>query len=135
MVCRILATLFGHDTRPTQVISVVVSVLWCVAFALHISGCVAVELPETIVVNYVPILWFLSAVIVFGVVGLCTTGRTNQIFKSFGLILGALSQAILANGYVTEFPPLDMQIAVCAGLSVWFLLAVFYVFKCEGIDE
>lgn len=135
MVCQILTALFGRDTRPTQVINVVVSVLWCAAFAVHLAGYIVVELPNSSVTHYAPVLWFLGATIIFGVIGLCTEGRMHQVFKSFGLILGALSQAILANGYVTEFPPLDMQIVVCAGLSVWFLLTVLYVFKCEGIDE
>jgi len=71
----------------------------------------------------------------FGVIGLVTRGRPHQLFKSFGLVLGALTQAILANGYVSQFPPLDMQMVICAGLSVWYLLAVFYVFRCEGINE
>lgn len=135
MLCRALTVLFGRDTRPAQVINVVVSSLWGVAFTLHTSNSIAVALPHSLVTHNIPLIWFLVAVIAFGVVGLWTRGRTHQIFKSFSLMLGALSQAILANGYVTEFPPLDMQIIVCTGLSVWFLLAVFYIFRCEGIDE
>lgn len=135
MLCRALTVIFGRDTRPAQVINVAVSSLWGVAFILHTSSCVAVALPPSLVTHNIPLIWFLSAVVLFGVVGLWTRGRTHQVFKSFGLILGALSQAILANGYVTKFPPLDMQIIVCASLSVWFLLAVFYIFRCEGIDE
>ena len=135
MLCSVLTTMFGRDTRPTQFINVVVSLAWSLALLLHTIGSVAIELPAPIANKHEPIMYFMVATIVFGVIGLATQGRTHQVFKSFGLILGALSQAILANGYVTEFPPLDMHIVVCSGLSVWFLLAVFYIFKCEGIDE
>lgn len=135
MLCAVLTTLFGRDTRPTQVINVVVSVLWLIAFALYVSDCVAVELPLQVTTHVDTLSYMVGASVLFGLVGLLTKGRPHQVFKSFGLVLGALSQAVLANGYVTEFPPLDMQIVVCTGLSVWFLLAVFYVFKCEGIDE
>lgn len=135
MVCCFLTTIFGRDTRPTQVINVIVSALWCIALSVHHNGCTVIELPRVITTHYSPTVWVLATVVVFGVVGVLTVGRAHQVFKSFGLILGALSQAILANGYVTEYPPLDMQIVVCASLSVWFLLAGLYVFKCEGINE
>ena len=135
MICKLLKSMFGRDTRPTQVINVVVSSLWVAAFGLHLIGCVPVELPEAFSSHHEPLLYILLATILFGLTGALTSGRTHQVFKSFGLILGSLSQAILANGYVTEFPPLDMQIIVCTGLSVWYLLAVFYIFMCEGIDE
>lgn len=135
MSCNVLYLLFGRDTRSTQFINVMVSLAWSLALLLHTTDSVAIELPSPIANKHEPILYFMVATVAFGVVGLATQGRTHQLFKSFGLILGALSQAILANGYVTEFPPLDMQIMACSGLSVWFLLSVFYVFKCEGIDE
>ena len=135
MSCNVLYLLFGRDTRSTQFINVMVSLAWSLALLLHTTDSVAIELPSPIANKHEPILCFMVATVTFGVIGLATQGRTHQLFKSFGLILGALSQSILANGYVTEFPPLDMQIVTCSGLSVWFLLSVLYVFKCEGIDE
>ena len=126
MFCRILSVLFGRDTRPAQVINLTVSLFWMLALQLQNNNIMAIELPAPI---------GLGIAALFSILGLVTTGRPHQVFKAFGMALGALTQAILANGYVTEFPPLDMQIVVCTGLSVWYLLAVFYIFKCEGINE
>lgn len=135
MSCSFLYIIFGRDTRPTQVINVVVSIFWAIALALHTYGYMQVELPHQVEVYSVALLRIIVATVFFGVIGLFTCGRPHQLFKSFGLVLGALTQAILANGYVSQFPPLDMQMVICAGLSIWYLLAVFYVFRCEGINE
>lgn len=135
MSCGVLYIIFGRDTRPTQVINVVVSIFWAIALALHTYGYMQVELPQQVESYSVALLQIVIAAVFFGVIGLVTRGRPHQLFKSFGLVLGALTQAILANGYVSQFPPLDMQMVICAGLSVWYLLAVFYVFRCEGINE
>lgn len=135
MSCSFLYVIFGRDTRPTQVINVVVSIFWAIALALHTYGYMQVELPHQVEVYSVALLRIIVATVFFGVIGLFTCGRPHQLFKSFGLVLGALTQAILANGYVSQFPPLDMQMVICAGLSIWYLLAVFYVFRCEGINE
>ena len=135
MSCSFLYVIFGRDTRPTQVINVVVSIFWAIALALHTFGYMRVELPQQVEVYSVALLQIVTATVFFGVIGLVTNGRPHQLFKSFGLVLGALTQAILANGYVSQFPPLDMQMVICAGLSIWYLLAVFYVFRCEGINE
>lgn len=133
-MCRVLYVLFGRDTRAAQVVNVFASALWGLALIIHLYAGVEVELPHHVVDHHYAIFLFVSMTMAFGVAGLLTVQRAHQIFKSFGLILGALLQAVLANGYVTEYPPLDMLIVVCAGLSVWFLLAVFYIFQCEGID-
>lgn len=135
MSCSVLYIIFGRDTRPTQVINVVVSIFWAIALALHTYGYMQVELPHQVEVYSVALLQIVIVTVFFGAIGLVTRGRPHQLFKSFGLVLGALTQAILANGYVSQFPPLDMQMVICAGLSVWYLLAVFYVFRCEGINE
>lgn len=135
MSCSVLYIIFGRDTRPTQVINVVVSLFWAIALALHIYGYMQVELPQQVESYNVALLWIVATTVFFGAIGLVTRGRPHQLFKSFGLVLGALTQAILANGYVSQFPPLDMQMVICAGLSIWYLLAVFYVFRCEGINE
>lgn len=135
MSCSVLYIIFGRDTRPTQVINVVVSIFWAIALALHTYGYMQVELPHQVKVYSVALLQIVIATVFFGAIGLVTRGRPHQLFKSFGLVLGALTQAILANGYVSQFPPLDMQMVICAGLSIWYLLAVFYVFRCEGINE
>lgn len=135
MPCALLNKLFGRDTRPAQVINIIVSILWFVAFLLHLNDHVEVELPKMVVTNLGVICYMVVATMLFGLVGLFTKGRPHQVFKSFGLVLGALIQAVLANGFVTDYPPLDMLIVICTGLSIWFLLAAFYIFKCEGINE
>ena len=135
MFCKILSALFGRDTRPAQVINLTVGLFWVLALQLQSNNIIAIELPAPIILNSFVLSIGLGIASLFSILGLVTAGRQHQVFKAFGMALGALTQAILANGYVTEFPPLDMQIVVCTGLSVWYLLAVFYIFKCEGIDE
>lgn len=135
MFCKILSALFGRDTHPAQVINFAVSLFWVFALQLQSHNIMAIELPTPIILNSFVLSIGLGVAALFSTLGLVTMGRPHQVFKAFGMALGAVTQAILANGYVTEFPPLDMQIVVCAGLSVWYLLAVFYIFKCEGIDE
>lgn len=135
MFCKILSALFGRDTRPAQVINLTVGLFWVLALQLQNNNIIAIELPAPIILNSFVLSIGLGIAALFSILGLVTTSRPHQVFKAFGMALGALTQAILANGYVTEFPPLDMQIVVCTGLSVWYLLAVFYIFKCEGIDE
>ena len=105
MSCSVLYIIFGRDTRPTQVINVVVSIFWAIALALHTYGYMQVELPHQVEVYSVALLRIIVATVFFGVIGLFTCGRPHQLFKSFGLVLGALTQAILANGYVSQFPP------------------------------
>ena len=135
MSCSTLYFIFGRDTRPVQIINVVVSGVWATAFLLRLMDVITIAMSPTLASHSVALLSVSIVTVVFGVAGLVTRGRPHQIFKAFGLTLGALTQAIAANSFASKYPPLDMQTVECAGLSIWYLLAVFYIFKCEGVNE
>jgi hypothetical protein len=134
MACAILSLMYGRDTRPAQILNTLVSVLWVVLLLIQEFNIEAVNIPASIQSQIATGIWLCALAVVFACLGLLTHGRPHQIFKTFALLLGALHQAIIANGYVTEYPPLDIQLVVSTVLSVWFMLAVLYVLRCEGIN-
>lgn len=135
MACAILSLMYGRDTRPAQVLNTLVSVLWVVLLLIQEFNIEAVNIPASIQSRIAMGIWLCALAVVFACLGLVTHGRPHQIFKTFALLLGSLHQAIIANGYVTEYPPLDIQLVVSTVLSVWFMLAVLYVLRCEGIND
>ncbi len=135
MACAILSLMYGRDTRPAQVLNTLVSVLWAVVLLIQEFDMEAVNIPVMVQSQITTCIWLCAFAVVFATLGLLTHGRPHQIFKTFALLLGALHQAIIANGYVTEYPPLDIQLVVSTVLSVWFMLAVLYVLRCEGIND
>lgn len=135
MACAILSLMYGRDTRPAQILNTLVSVLWVVLLLIQEFNIEAVNIPARIQSQIATGIWLCALAVVFACLGLLTHGRPHQIFKTFALLLGALHQAIIANGYVTEYPPLDIQLVVSTVLSVWFMLAVLYVLRCEGIND
>lgn len=134
MACAILSLMYGRDTRPAQILNTLVSVLWVVLLLIQEFNIGAVNIPASIQSQIATCIWLCAFAVVFAMFGLLTHGRPHQIFKTFALLLGSLHQAIIANGYVTEYPPLDIQLVVSTVLSVWFMLAVLYVLRCEGIN-
>lgn len=135
MACAILSLMYGRDTRPAQILNTLVSVLWVVLLLIQAFNIEAVNIPVSIQSQIATGIWLCALAVVFAMLGLLTHGRPHQIFKTFALLLGALHQAIIANGYATEYPPLDIQLVVSTVLSVWFMLAVLYVLRCEGIND
>lgn len=135
MACAILSLMYGRDTRPAQILNTLVSVLWVVLLLIQEFNIEAVNIPPVVQSQIVMGIWLCTLAVVFACLGLVTYGRPHQIFKTFALLLGALHQAIIANGYATEYPPLDIQLVVSTVLSVWFMLAVLYVLRCEGIND
>jgi len=135
MACAILSLMYGRDTRPAQILNTLVSVLWAVLLLIQEFNVAAVNIPASIQSQIAMGIWLCALAVVFACLGLVTHGRPHQIFKTFALLLGSLHQVIIANGYATEYPPLDIQLVVSTVLSVWFMLAVLYVLRCEGIND
>lgn len=130
--CKYLSALFGRDTRGTQWANLLVSTGWFLAMALDWFSVMSVALPPRLVDFSLSVMGFLAGSVAFTVIGFVTDGPTHQRTKAFGLSLGALCQVIIANGYASLYPPVDMMIAVSTILGVWFILAVWYISKCEG---
>lgn len=70
----------------------------------------------------------------FSAIGLVTKGRRHQVIKFFGISLGAVLQGVLANGYFTVYPPLEVMLVINLAVVFWFLGALLYIAKCEGFD-
>lgn len=134
MLCNLLNTIYGRDTRSAQVLNILFSGLWVIGLALHSLGVVALDLPE-ILLTGVHDLFIVAAVsMIFSVLGMLTKGKKHQVIKFYGLSLGAVLQGILANGYFTVYPPLEVMLVINLAVAFWFLGALLYIAKCEGLD-
>lgn len=132
MLCSILSTVYGRDTRAVQMLNTVVALLWLSVHGLVVSGSV-IALPNNhstffVITTCVAIVVLsISATYLFA----C---RSKQIVKAFALMLGALLHAVIANGYISKYPPLNMMMVVSVTLTFLFGGAVLYILKCEGVD-
>lgn len=131
ITCRFLSSLYGRDTRGTQWLSLSVAVMWIVGIIANDVGILELAIPENISGKHELICFFATSFI-FTAIGFCTQGKVHQVNKTFGLAVGALSQAIVANGYVSSYPPLDPMLVLSTILCVWLFGAVCYVICCEG---
>lgn len=134
MLCNLLNYIYGRDTRSAQVLNILFSSLWVIGLLLHRLGVVALDLPE-ILLQGVHDLFVVAAVsTIFSVLGMLTKGKKHQVIKFYGLSLGAVLQGILANGYFTVYPPLEVMLVINLAVVFWFLGALLYIAKCEGFD-
>lgn len=133
-LCRVLGTVYGRDTRPAQILNLGLSAVWAMLLMLHRNALLLLDIPLMIKTSIGATILFASLSALFSLVGLTAKGKRHQVFKSFGLILGAMLQGILANGYFSAYPPLDMMLVICLAVMVWLLGALFYIVKCEGIN-
>lgn len=133
-VCRLLGTMYGRDTRPTQILNFGLSVVWGVLLLLHRQGVLLLDVPPLLTASIGATILFACLSALFSLVGIVVKGKRHQVFKSFGLVLGAMLQGILANGYFSAYPPLDMMLVICLAVMLWFIGALFYIAKCEGIN-
>lgn len=132
-VCRLLTLVYGRDTRSTQVFNLLSSLIWLVLLLLHIKGTVTLSLPVLVAESITDTIYLAIGSLAFAVFGMVTHGRTHQVFKFFGLSLGAVLQGALANGYFKAYPPLDMMLIVCLSLLLWYVGALYYIIRCEGL--
>lgn len=126
-MCRLLLTLYGRDTRPASTINLALALVWGVAFGLS-----EVSLPTNIdprmAQGLCVLIIALAPFVMFG------TGRLRQVTKAFSLTVGALFHAIIANGFISIYPPFDMMLGISVLFTLLFSGAVFYTLKCEGLD-
>ena len=134
MICKLLTTLYGRDTRSVLVGSVMVNIILAIAVLLNGIKIVDFVLPKSLENDS---SLFVCVTITAGLIGWLTpysVGDRKQVFKSFVYLVSAVAQIILANGFVSDSPPLSLMLLVSTALSIWFLGAAVYVFKCEGLD-
>lgn len=134
MLCTILRSVYGRDTRAAQMVNVFMSSVWAVLLILHNHGCIILDIPVMINNGIASVTVVAMLAVVFSALGFFTTGKQHQLFKGFGLSLGAVFYGILTNGYVSIYPPLDMMLVVCLSISLWFTGGLLYIMKCEGLD-
>ena len=134
MLCNLLNTIYGRDTRSAQVLNILFSWLWVIGLALHTTGIVLLDLPSIMLPVVNDLLLVATISTLFSAMGLVTRGRRHQVIKFFGISLGAVLQGVLANGYFTVYPPLEVMLVINLAVVFWFLGALLYIAKCEGFD-
>lgn len=134
MTCKFLTMIYGRDTRAVLAVSILVNVVLAVAVLLNGTRFVDFVLPTPLENDSA---LFICATASAGLVGWLApyaVGSRRQTFKSFVYLVSTVVQIILANGLVSDSPPFSLMLLVSTVLSVWFLGAAVYVFKCEGLD-
>ena len=134
MLCNLLNTIYGRDTRSAQVLNILFSGLWVIGLSLHTTGIVLLDLPSIMLSGVNDLLLVATISTLFSAIGLVTKGRRHQVIKFFGISLGAVLQGVLANGYFTVYPPLEVMLVINLAVVFWFLGALLYITKCEGFD-
>lgn len=134
MLCNLLNTIYGRDTRSAQVLNILFSGLWVIGLALHTTGIVLLDLPSIMLPVVNDLLLVATISTLFSAIGVVTKGRRHQVIKFFGISLGAVLQGVLANGYFTVYPPLEVMLVINLAVVFWFLGALLYIAKCEGFD-
>lgn len=132
--CKVLSIFYGRDTRPVQWVNVILCTVWVVVMLSVHLNLIPINIPKPIQQEFEALFILASATISFAVIGFTTVKRTHQVIKTFALLCGALMWAVIANGYVSAYPPLDIMLFVSTALSLWFFFAVFYIVKCEGLN-
>ena len=134
MLCDLLIRAYGRDTRSTQVLNILFSGMWVLGLDLHRLGWLQVDIPVIINNNIDGVTIIALLAMGFSILGFVTKGRRHQVLKFFGLSLGAVLQGVLANGYFTVYPPLEVMLVINLAVVFWLLGALLYITKCEGFD-
>lgn len=135
MLCSILHSIYGKDTRAVQNINLISNCTWFILLTLNICNLSSVDVPVRLNEDsYYPLV-IISLSVIFGILGFISTGYKHQLFKLAGLLFGSLVQAIIASAYISKYPPFEPMLIVCVVLSLWFLGAVIYISNLEGLNE
>lgn len=132
--CSVLRTIYGRDTRPAQWLNVIVSLLWVAIGLLVHAKLLEFNLPENTCASLNKTSMFFAGALLFSLCNFFTVGKTHQIIKAFSFALGALANAVIANSYIQAYPPVDPMMFFSLTLCLLFLLAVFYILSCEGLN-
>lgn len=131
MYCKILYAFYGRDTHSAQMLNLITSLWWVTAILLTLSDVVMFDLPLELATILISALIINVAIAISVLATFILKDRPKKLLKSFTLLVGALWQAILANMYVSQYPPMSMMMCVSVVLSLWFLGAVIFIARCE----
>lgn len=134
-MCDILFRLYGIDTRAAQILNITMSGWWFISAIATMSGVIEFDIPFRLRNILLDVVILNGIIIGYGVVGVVSRAGTRQLVKLFGLLLGALWHAVLANVYVSQFPPVSLLMCLSVLLSIWLLGAVVYILRCEGVSS
>lgn len=134
MGCTVLRNFYGRDTRAVLVSAIIINAVLWVSAVFNTLGWLDFSLPQTLETAPVFFIVVATIAVVSGVLAPATRQRRKQMCKSFTFLASALIQAIFANGYVTDYPPLSLMLLVSTVLGVWFFGAAVYVLRCEGLN-
>lgn len=132
MNCFMLHALYGPSSKSVQVFNLCIALWWIAVVLLSMYGYVEFDLPVTLLHDPYIALYINIPIIITASMGFALQKRPHRILKTFALISGALWHAIIANMYVSQYPPLSMMMCVAVVLSIWLLGAVLFIAKCEG---
>lgn len=129
-----IRALYGTSVRGVQILNTLSSLLWVVFLLAPSMLGVTVNLPAVVLENVNAIVWLSVIAFLWGGISLLATGYKRQIFKCASLLFGALVQAILANHYVSAYPPFEPMAVVCSLLALWYVGAVLFIVNVEKLD-
>lgn len=132
----LLKLIFGNGTRGVQTFNYVINSVWLVLLAMHIDSVIVLDVPLAIEENIG--LLFAGAVVVqcVSTVGFIAKDHyKHQLLKAFALLLNALLQLIVAIGYVSAYPPFEITVLMNSAFACWFIFAVLYIVKVEGLRD
>lgn len=129
----ILKSLFNNGSFKVQCVNLGISIFWLLIYLLNGLTGLSIRLPLLLQTIDYNLVFGLSLVILFTSVGLITHHSIKQKSKVVGLLLGALTQAIIAESYIVMYPPFDLIVFACTGLSLWYIAAISYIIKYEGL--
>lgn len=133
-ICATLNAVYGRDTRSAQVMNIFLCVIWGGSIWLHDAELIVVDMPPILCAKHANIIYISAIAMLFSFLGFISSGKRHQVFKFFGLSVGTLLQAILANAYFSAYPPLKMILVIIILVLVWQLGALSYIIRCEGLD-
>lgn len=132
---KLLSLIYGRDTRGIQIISVIVSLSWLSMLLLNHTLDTNINLPIHLTDDILSINLIMFLSIIFSLLGFICKQYRHQLYKSMGLLISSLVQAVIASAYISKYPPFEPMLIVCLVLSLWFLGAVLYICNLEGLNE
>lgn len=132
---KLLQILFKDSTRSVQVFNLIINTVWIILLGFHLTNHIILDIPERMQ-EHIDILMLGSIIVEFlSIIGFYSTGYKHQLFKSSALLINSLLQSIVASFYASAYPPFEMIVLVNVSFALWFLGAVLYIVKVEGMRE
>lgn len=123
----ILTKTYTNETRNVRVFNLTYHLIWLVLLIAHITNLFVIDLPDTFEPRMNLLVWLMIVCIALSVVSLVAQGRRRVLTKYVSLLLGSLTQLIIAYKYLMLYPPLTPMVIVSTVLAAWFIGAALFV--------